>query len=112
MTSPENIQPRPDIQFTPETIDVSESMAEQGISPRPTHPASIQDDNGKKSIAQTSDPIVNLDPSMVVVVAADEETAKAWSKGLDTDARTWNGVAILRAIHMAVRRGLQAVVGK
>ncbi len=111
MSSPENINTRPsEIQFTPESIDVSESMAEQGIIKPPIHAQSVSDNN--QIIAKTTDPVSNMDPAKIVVVAADEETAKSWSKGSDSDARTWNGVAIIRAIHMALKRGFQAVVGK
>ncbi|GEM_PF-6352432 len=111
MSSPENINTKPNkIQFTPETVDVTESMAEQGITPRPAQAQSITDD--KRTIAKTTDPVANMDPAKIVVVPADEKTAKSWSKGSDSEARTWSGVAILRAIHMALKRGFQAVVGK
>ena len=110
MTSPENISPRPGaIQFNPEHVDVTTGMAQEGIASPPTYPEPVNDAGGV--LAQPADPITTMVPGKVIVVPADESTAKAWSKGTDSDARTWLGIIIIRTIQKAIRSGLQAVVG-
>ena len=96
-------------EFSPENIDVSESLQKEGVRSRPTHPVSIKNSSGQ-IVAQSSDP--NDDNQNAIVIPIGEEVAGKGAHGKPEYAKTWYSRFYLRQIAIALHNGIKVIVGK
>jgi hypothetical protein len=113
MSSPEQIkeyQPPQEVQHIPEQIDVSERLAEQGVTAVPTQAQTVRDNSGQV-IAQGIAPASPSQPAVTVTLPADQNQATVWSQGAPTDSSTWLGFYILRKFKQALSNGWKILIG-
>ncbi len=111
VNSPERMQPaQPEqvVQQVPETVDVAESLAEQGVSAMPSQfTAQVTDDQGNSLIHTPAD-----QPVITISVPADAQTLENKThKGSIDDSATWNTFYWFRMIQKAFHFGWRVVVG-
>lgn len=104
MSTPE-IEPKgPPIEYRPEQLDASR-LAELGVKSVPVQPISVKGDDGQV-VAQA----VPFDAGQTIVVPVDSTTAATLSKGNVSNASTWFGKVIMRAIKKALLAGIRVIV--
>ncbi len=105
-SSPEIESKKPDIEFTPEEVDIREGLQREGVQPRPASPQPVTGDQGQPLAQPTGQG--GMIPAQIPVSGAQ---AKTWSRGSPSDSKTWLGVYVLRKIKQALLFGWKVVIG-
>jgi len=106
MSTPEFGPKEPLVELRPEQIDASQ-LRELGVTAVPAQPIRVKGDDGSV-VAQS----VPADAGQTIAVPVDSTTAATLSKGNVSNASTWFGRVVLRAIKKALVAGIRVIVRK
>lgn len=94
----------PEVMQYPEQIEIPAYIEKGGVQPVPNHPASLQDPQSGVTVAQ------NMTMQPAVVIPADQQTLRTWSKGSPSSSQTWLGVFWERVVKRALLLGRKVTV--
>lgn len=94
----------PEVSHYPEQVEIPAYIEQGGVQPVPNHPSSLQDPQSGMTVAQ------NMTMQPAVVIPADPQTLRTWSKGSSSSSQTWLGVFWERVVKRALLLGRKVTV--